>query len=114
MAWIRCRIFLKQDVKNGLHEEMKPMQLHQTREEYQKFSVKVFRKHIYQETQNNNDSNYWLVKKTKKEKKKQAKKEGEKYEDNDKIFTTQSWTCIMDDFFIHTIIIFFAVAYFFI
>ena len=81
-----AEFFLKQDVKNGLHEEMKPMQLHQTCEEYQKFSVKVFRKHIYQETRKNNDSNYWLVKKTKKEKKKQAKKEGEKYEDDDNIF----------------------------
>ena len=78
--------FLKEDIQKGLIKEMKPKILYETREEYKKFELKVFRKHIYQETRNLRDSNYWLVKKKKKDKKKQAKREGEKYVDTDTNF----------------------------
>ncbi|KAK1739827.1 hypothetical protein QTG54_009586 [Skeletonema marinoi] len=40
---------LRQDVKLGKHLEMKPKTLHQTRLEYQAFSLKTFRQHVYQE-----------------------------------------------------------------
>lgn len=40
---------LKQDVKDGLHEAMKPAELYATRQEYSDFPLDVFRKHIYQE-----------------------------------------------------------------
>jgi hypothetical protein len=40
---------LKKDIDNGKHKQMKPEALHGTREEYQAFSLKTFRNHIYQE-----------------------------------------------------------------
>ena len=39
---------LKEDIANGLHEQMKPKELYMTRASYQEFDLKVFRKHIYQ------------------------------------------------------------------
>ena len=54
---------------------MTPKLLYETRAEYKKFDQKIFRKHIYQESRNLRDSNYWLVKKKKKEKKARGKKE---------------------------------------
>ena len=43
------KLLLRQDVKLGKHLEMKPKTLHQTRLEYQAFSLKTFRQHVYQE-----------------------------------------------------------------
>ena len=43
------KLLLRADVKAGKHLEMKPGKLHQTRPEYQAFSLKTFRQHIYQE-----------------------------------------------------------------
>lgn len=40
---------LKQDIKEGKHETMKPKELHKTRPEYLVFDLGVFCKHIYQE-----------------------------------------------------------------
>ena len=39
---------LKIDMSNGLHEAMKPKELYETRDSYQQFDLKTFRKHIYQ------------------------------------------------------------------
>jgi hypothetical protein len=41
--------FLKLDIDDGKHLQMKPAKLHLTRMAYRKFDLKVFRKHIYQE-----------------------------------------------------------------
>lgn len=41
--------YLKLDINNGLHLQMRPMELRETRDEYKKYPLKVFRKHIYQE-----------------------------------------------------------------
>jgi hypothetical protein len=40
---------LKIDIQNGKQLEMKPKELYNTQEEYQKFPLNVFRGHIYQE-----------------------------------------------------------------
>ena len=40
---------LKEDISNGLHDEMQPIELWCFREEYDDFPLKVFRDHIYQE-----------------------------------------------------------------
>jgi hypothetical protein len=40
---------LKLDVANGLHINLTPKNFHRSRPEYQVFSLKVFRGHIYQE-----------------------------------------------------------------
>jgi hypothetical protein len=44
---------LRQDIQVGKHDTMKPMELHKTREEYEKFPLDVFRGHIYQEVKRN-------------------------------------------------------------
>lgn len=77
---------LRQAVKAGLKNDLKPRDLYSKRKEYQEFGLETFRKHIYQEERGTKESNYWLVKKTKKEKKKQAKLQGKKYEDDDNDF----------------------------
>ena len=40
---------LRQDVKNKVHKNHSPKELHRTRPEYLEFPLDVFRKHIYQE-----------------------------------------------------------------
>ena len=40
---------LGRDMDNGVHNDMKPKELHLSNEEYTKFPLKVFRQHIYQE-----------------------------------------------------------------
>lgn len=40
---------LKEDIDNGLHKQMKPKELWDTRDEYKEFPLDVFRKHIHQE-----------------------------------------------------------------
>jgi hypothetical protein len=42
---------LKIDIQRGKHKEMKPIELYQSQEEYQKFPLDVFRGHIHQEVQ---------------------------------------------------------------
>lgn len=39
---------LKEAVRAGLHKTMTPMELHQSKPEYQEFTLKEFRPHIYQ------------------------------------------------------------------
>ena len=66
---------------------MKPAELYETHEEFQKFDYKtIFRKQFHQERRRKDESGYWLVKKKKKEKKKLAKLRGEKYKDDDNDF----------------------------
>jgi len=40
---------LEQDIKDGLHEGLAPLQFQATRPEYEEFDIEIFRKHIYQE-----------------------------------------------------------------
>ena len=47
-----ARKLLKQDVDASKHLQMRPMELHTTRPEFMAFALKVFRKHIYQEIEN--------------------------------------------------------------
>ncbi len=44
-----AKLLLREDVKAGKHLDMKPQVLHQTRPDYQAFSLKTFRRHVYQE-----------------------------------------------------------------
>lgn len=44
-----CPKLLKQDVNEGQHLKLTPVQFHQSRDEYKDFNLSVFRKHIYQE-----------------------------------------------------------------
>ena len=46
---------LKQDVDNGLHLQLKPKQLRETRSEYKLFGVRKFQKHIDQELTSGKD-----------------------------------------------------------
>jgi hypothetical protein len=57
---------LKLDIDNEKHTSMKPSDLHNTQEEYKRFPLTVFRKHIGQEVRSRKDSIYWLVKTNKK------------------------------------------------
>ncbi|CAJ1957371.1 unnamed protein product [Cylindrotheca closterium] len=77
--------FLRVDVENGKHKDMKPKMLLQQRNEYKAFDLKTFRGHIYQETRRNKDSAYMLVKKEKKEKR-LAKQQGKQYKDDENNF----------------------------
>lgn len=45
----KAQELLVQDMADGKHEEMTPMQLRQTRAEYREFPLDVFRSHIYQD-----------------------------------------------------------------
>lgn len=44
-----AQTLLKHDITHGLHLRMTPKQLHESRPEYQVFSLTTFRGHIYQE-----------------------------------------------------------------
>jgi len=61
-AWRRSEadVALKGDLADGKHKEMKPKELHASREEYSVYPLKVFRKHIYQEVNSERQSSYWL------------------------------------------------------
>ena len=66
---------------------MKPKAFRLSRLEYQKFSIDVFRKHIYQETRNHIETPYWIYKKKKKEEKKKKKeKKGTRDEEEQNFF----------------------------
>jgi hypothetical protein len=66
------------DFEHGKHTEMKPAELHQTRQAYLLFPLDVFRNHIYQEKREKLESPYWLNKKAAKEEEKQQKIERRK------------------------------------
>jgi hypothetical protein len=57
---------LKIDIEEEKHKSMKPSDLRNTQEEYKRFPLKVFRKHIDQEVRSRKDSLYWLIKRNKK------------------------------------------------
>jgi hypothetical protein len=44
-----ARGLLKQDINEGKHIQLAPLDLYSTRDEYKAFSLKMFRNHIYQE-----------------------------------------------------------------
>lgn len=64
-AWHRspARKLLKEDVDSKKHEDMSPMDLWLSREEYQAFDLDCFRKHIYQEVDSRPKRNYRFEKK---------------------------------------------------
>ena len=67
---------LRQDVQQKTHSSsMKPSELHQSRDEYKAFPLKVFRKHIYQEEYAQLGRSYWM---NKKEEKNRHKREVQK------------------------------------
>jgi hypothetical protein len=49
--WVRSKasMFLKDDIKNGIHFIMKPIEMYNSRDEYKEFPLPCFRGHIYQE-----------------------------------------------------------------
>ncbi|CAB9530956.1 hypothetical protein SEMRO_3138_G344350.1 [Seminavis robusta] len=53
-----AELWLKQDVADGLHKGVKPKDLHQTRQAYLEFGLKVFRGHINQEVRLRKLHNY--------------------------------------------------------
>ena len=57
-----AKALLKEDVESGLAYDLKPVALRETREEYQQFKLKTFRKHIYQEKGRQRAAPYWRLK----------------------------------------------------
>lgn len=57
-----AKALLKEDVESGLAYDLKPVALRETREEYQQFKLKTFRKHIYQEKERQRAAPYWRLK----------------------------------------------------
>ena len=45
----QAKYLLRQDIEDGKNKVMAPSELYSTRAEYQEFTLKVFRNHIYQE-----------------------------------------------------------------
>jgi hypothetical protein len=58
--------WLNADIDDGKHTRMKPQMLRGTREDYMKFELTIFRKHIYQEVQTRK---FWVYMAEKKKKK---------------------------------------------
>ena len=58
----KARVSLKRDIDEGLHESMRPLELWQSRNEYQEFSLKKFRDHVTQEKRRRKQNAYWLHK----------------------------------------------------
>ena len=54
--------WLKHDINLKMHELMKPKELYETRAEYRKFPLKVFRDHIQQEVRDRKERPYWQAK----------------------------------------------------
>jgi hypothetical protein len=65
---------LKINIQAGKNNEMEPKELRESRLAYQDFTLKVFRKHIYQQVRTDRETPHWLAKKA-------AKKNGEKIEE---------------------------------
>jgi hypothetical protein len=59
-----ARVLLKKDIDEGLHNQMRPMELWQSRNEYQEFTLKKFRDHVTQESRRRKQNAYWLHKST--------------------------------------------------
>ena len=59
---------LIQDLKDGIHNILKPKELHQTRPQFLQFPLSVFRDHIHQELRALRERPYWLHKKKMKQK----------------------------------------------
>lgn len=55
----RAKQLLKQDVEIGLSSEIAPGALWETREEYKEFSLRTFRKHVYQEQERQRAAPFW-------------------------------------------------------
>jgi hypothetical protein len=53
-----AKLLLRSDVKEGLHREMTPTQLQNSREEYKGFPAKKFKHRIYQEVRRQKFINY--------------------------------------------------------
>ena len=53
---------LHEDVKSGKAGQMLPHVLHETKQEYQDFSAKVFGKHVHQEKGGQGAKPYWVPK----------------------------------------------------
>ena len=74
---------MKKDVKIGRHKlYKKPADFWLCREEYQKFSLKKFRDHVWQEVRQDLGSNYWLSKKWKKAEAQRQAEEAENKEEH--------------------------------
>jgi len=64
---------LKTDIENGLHKQMTPKPLRETRQEYQEFPLPVFAGHIGQEVRSLTESPYWMAKTAQKRAKRASK-----------------------------------------
>jgi hypothetical protein len=73
-----AKLLLKADITMELHKHMKPIELWRHREVYQQFSLKTFRKHIYQETRSRIETSYWLEKQKQSKLKKQQQQQNKK------------------------------------
>ena len=67
---------LKEDITGKKHKEMNPKELRESRNEYQAFTPKVFRKHIHQEVYGQCSTAYWQYKTQKKEEEKKNIRSG--------------------------------------
>ena len=67
---------LKEDITAKKHKEMNPKELRESRNEYQAFTPKVFRKHIHQEVYGQCSTAYWQYKTQKKEEEKKNIRSG--------------------------------------
>ena len=68
---------LKNDITDGKHTTMTPMQLRETNDEYKQYPKKVFRDHIHQETRDRLSRQYWgPIQKNKGKKAKKKTKDG--------------------------------------
>lgn len=55
-----AKTLLRQDIDAGEHERMKPIELYNSRPQYQIYSLHVFRNHIYDELRRDVGRAYWL------------------------------------------------------
>ena len=63
---IPAKEHLRADIKNKLHEQLTPMELHKSREEYKKYKLDIFRQRIYQEVRRSKYIHYLDKKRTEK------------------------------------------------
>lgn len=62
----KAKTSLEEDFKNGNADKLLPSELRETRLEYQAFSKKVFRGHVYQERRRLREAPFWILKRNKK------------------------------------------------
>jgi SAP domain len=65
---------LREDMKLGVHKQIKPSEFWLKRDEYKCYDKDQFRKHIYQEERRGKETMFWLVVKDEKKKEKDDKK----------------------------------------